>query len=408
MSPPNDPALQGKPLDDELDELQVEQATRWRLMLGRFADDHVGMGGFGPAGGLAGKGARGDLSGLLHEAAQMDRSLSYIYDREQAARSHRQAGGGGPGDLTVPAWLKGVRTLFPQEAVQVMEQDALSRYGLTELVTDPSLLREAQPSQDLLKAILQFKHLMTGDVLDAARDVAKAVVDELSDKLMNETGPALLGSTNPEQQRPVRTFQNTDWNKTIRRNLKHWDPDRERLIAERIYFKHRQKNKRAWRIIVAVDQSGSMTDSLIHASIMAGIFTRLPSVSVNLVLWDHRIVDVSDMAHDPLEVLMSTQLGGGTRMAPAMRYCADLIEEPERTIFVLLSDWYIWGEVDPCLAMAHELHEAGVVGIGLSALDSRARPVCDETFARKLAAVGWFVAALTPRHLAEHIGKLIA
>ena len=417
----DDPRRDPEQLDlFDADDVQVEQAMRWRLILGRFADTRLGydrLGGAGCCGGLGDGldgGAQGDgqgpsdLATLLSQARQMDLSLSYIYDREHASRSHRQAGGPGSQGLSVPAWLNGVRDLFPGEAVEVMEQDALTRYGLTELITDPEVLRKAQPSEELVKAILQFKHRMKGEVLEAAREIVKQLVERLAEKLMNDCSAALHGAADPWNRRPLRTFRNTDWKKTILKNLKNWDTERQRLIADRIFYHHRQKKNHSWNIVIAVDQSGSMTDSLIHSSVMAAIFATLPAVDVRLVLWDDRFVDVSDKVEDPLEVMMSCQLGGGTVMYPVMQYCAGLVTDPERTIFVLISDWYIWNEQKKCLALAHELHEAGVTCLGLSALDADCRPSYDEGFARRLAGCGWFVAALTPKKLAEHIGKLIA
>lgn len=391
------------------DAKQVEQAIRWRLVLGQFADEHLGFHRFTPGGGDGDEGESGgtDLADALHEAQQLDQPLNYIYDREHAQRLQRQAGGHGGDGLSVPAWLSRVRTLFPGEAVQVMEKDALHRYGLDELVTDAEVLRKQTPSQDLLKTILQFKHMMTGEVLVAARQIVKSVVDALRVTLENDCKPALHGAVDPLSP-PLRTFKNTDWRRTIRANLKHYDVDAERLVVDRIYYRNRQRRRSDWRIIIAVDQSGSMVDSLIHAAVMSAIFCGLPSVDVRLILWDHRIVDLSDSAHDPLEVLMATQLGGGTNLLPAMEYCADLITDPHRTLMVVISDWYLFGESKQVLAYAKKLAEAGVHGIGLNALDAECRPIFDEGFARRLAGCGWFVASLTPKRLAEHIGRLIA
>jgi len=399
----------------------VEQAMRWRLVLGRFADERLGFprlegacgtegaaegagGGEAEAGGAADAG----LARRLAEARSLEVPLEYLYDRAFAARGHRAAGTGPSQGLSVPMWLRGVRDLFPQEAVRVMEQDALRRYGLQELITDPDILRRAEPDEALLKTILQFKHLMQGEVLDVAREVVRTVVAQLSARLLTECTPSLRGPREPSARPPLRTFRNADWRKTVRRNLAHWDRDAARLVVERVYFHHRQRNHSPWHIILSVDQSGSMTDSLIHAAVMAAIFAALPAVTVSLVLWDTRVVDVSHLADDPLEVLMSCQLGGGTEMLPALTYCAGLVREPRRTLFVLVSDWYLGDNPAPCLAQAHALHEAGVRCIGLSALDATCRPVFDEHFARKLAGCGWFVAALTPRKLAEHIGRLMA
>lgn len=394
------------PTDDSR-EVQAEQAIRWRLVLGGFAEAHLGFDQIAAGGGGEGGAMNDDLAALLTEARSVDTPLSYIYDREHEQRAHRGGPGSG-GGLSVPMWLNKVRSLFPREAVQVMEQDALNRYGLKELVTDPEILRRSEPTEDLLKSILQFKHLMKGDVLDAAREVVDAVIAQLRAKLETECRPALHGPIDPLGRSPMRTFRNTDWRRTILRNLKNFDQERGRLVADRIYFKHRQRKRSDWRIIIAVDQSGSMTDSLIHSAVMAAIFAGLPSTQVHLVLWDHRLMDVTHLASDPLEVLMSCQLGGGTQMLPAMQYCAELITVPNRTIFCLLSDWYIFGEAQQCLEMAKSLTEAGVHGIGMSALDADCRPVFDERFAKQLAGCGWFVAALTPKKLAEHVGRMLA
>ncbi len=397
-------------MSDDPTARQVEQAIRWRLVLGRHADDQLGFDRLaGAQGGDRKAGAPGsELGDLLSEARQLETPLSYIYEREHAQRMHRRAGPGGGGGLSVPMWLGRVRTLFPREAIHVIERDALVRYGLHELVTDADVLRAAEPSEDLLRAILAFKHLMSGDVLTAARALVRQIVDQIADRLETETRPALYGPISPRHRSPVRSYKNADWKRTIRRNLKNYDRERGRIVADRIDFKHRQRRRSPWHIVVAVDQSGSMTDSLIHAAVMAAIMTRLPAVEVTLVLWDHRLVDLSHLADDPVEVLMSCQLGGGTRLLPALQYCAERVTDPRRTLMVLISDFYIWSERPESLALAKTLREAGVHGVGLTALDADARSAHDEQFARALADCGWFVAAMTPKMLAEHIGRVIA
>jgi hypothetical protein len=394
---------------------ELEAALRWRLVLGRYAEDNLGFDrlgqccrAVGEGEGAAGEAAGSGLRGLLDEGRTLDAPLNYIYDRAYAQRAHRAVGTGGSAGLSVPMWLSQVRELFPREAVQVLEQDALTRFGMTELVTDPEVLRRATPSEELLKAILQFKHLMNPEVLKAAKEVVREVVDKLREDLLKDCTAALHGVNDPEERPPQRTFRNTDWRKTVRRNLKHWDAERDRLVVERIYYRHRQRMKPGWRIIVSVDQSGSMLDKLLHSAVMAAIFTSLPAVSVHLVLWDTRIVDYTHIAHDPLEVMMSAQLGGGNDDQAALEYCAALITEPAKTILITISDWYICVPPKPLLALAQELHAAGVRCIGLSALDTDCRPVYNEEVARDLAAAGWYVAALTPRQLAERVGRLLA
>lgn len=372
---------------------------RWRLVLGRFAHSNLR-----PA--QPGDNPDGELAGRLAASEAMEKTLDFLYDREFAKRAHRAGPGSGDG-LSIPAWLSGVRRLFPQQAAEVLERDALHRYGLTELVTDPEVLSRAEPTTDLLKAIVQFKHLMKGPVLKVARQRVAEVVEKVRSQLETDTAPALYGPSQPMDQPPVRTFRNIDWHRTVRRNLKNWDTAQQRLVAERVSYRHRAHDRSRWRIVVSVDQSGSMTDSLIHSAVMAAIFARLPSVQVNLVLWDHRIMDCTELVSDPLEVLMNVQLGGGTDFLPALQYCSVLVEDPAHTILVVLSDFHIWGDREQSLELAADLTGAGVRAVGLCALDTDGRAVYDDRFANELADRGWFVAALTPRRLAEHIGSIV-
>jgi len=372
-------------------------ALRWRLVLGRAAEEPL------PHDSTAEKvnpdGAR--------ESGERDRALSALYDREQVARAHRLGGQGGGEGLVAPEWLRNVRQLFPREAGEGLEKDALVRYGLIELVTEPGVLRSLAPTQDLVKVILQYKDHMPPPVLAEARKIVRTVVDTMTDQLRRDTAPALSGASGRERGRPLRTFRNVDWRRTIRRNLRRWDPDRQRLVPDAVSWFHRQRARPRWRVIVAVDQSGSMLDSVIHASVLTAVLTGLPSVSVHLLLWDHRVVDLSAMAHDPLDVLFAAQLGGGTNLLPALRAAADLVTEPEHTVLAVVSDFHLHDEHSACLALAEELATAGVHGFGLCALDTAGRSVHDERFARALAGAGWWVGAVTPLKLAERLGPLL-
>jgi Mg-chelatase subunit ChlD len=240
-----------------------------------------------------------------------------------------------------------------------------------------------------------------------ARRIVRTVVDGLTDKLRRDTAPALSGASGREKGRPLRTFRNVDWRRTVRRNLRRWDRERQRMVPDSVSFFHRQRSRPRWRIVVAVDQSGSMLDSVIHASVMTAILSGLPSVSVHLLLWDHRVVDLTHLAHDPLDVLFAAQLGGGTNLLPALRAAADLVSEPERTVLAVISDFHLHDEATACLALAEELATAGVHCFGLCALDTDGRSVYDERFARALAGTGWWVGAVTPVKLAERLGPLL-
>jgi hypothetical protein len=105
-----------------------EAYARWRLILGRFAEGHLG------------NGIGGDAA-----YARMDAALEYLYSREYGKRGVRDAGGRAS-QLSVPGWIREVRDLFPRETVEIIERHALERYELTSLVTDPEVLRSMEPS----------------------------------------------------------------------------------------------------------------------------------------------------------------------------------------------------------------------------------------------------------------------
>lgn len=367
-------------------------AARWRLVLGRYAEEGL-PGSLGAGGGYA----------------RMDRILDHLYGREYEGRGLRGgAGGGGPSALAVPEWIREVRELFPQETCDVITRHALDRYGMTELVTDADTLRRLEPSYDLLKAVLTFRGLMQGEVLEVARRLVREVVEDLRRKLERDVRPALWGRVDRRRRTRLRSAKNLDAQRTIRANLRHWDARRRRLVVQDLFFRSRVQRHLPWHVIMAVDCSGSMVDSVIHSAVMASIFHALPSVQVKLVAFDTSVVDLSDAAADPAEVLMSVQLGGGTDIGGALGYCASLVTQPTRTILVLVTDFCEGGPLTPMLAAIRRLRGEGVRVLGLAALDAQATPAYDRAAAEACVEAGAEVAALTPRRLAEWVAKAIS
>src|SRR6266545_5427362 len=363
--------------------------ARWRLLLGRFADDSLGTA-------LAGKGREG--------YRRMDRVLEYLYGREYAGRGVREGSRGADlseSVLAVPEWLRDVRDLFPGDTAEVIERHALDRYGMTELVTDEEVLRKLEPSYELLKAVLTFRHLMEGKVLQTARQIVRKVVEELRRRLAKEVRPVLWGRLNRLRRSRLKVYRNLDWHRTIRANLKNYDRKRRRLILEALHFFSRVERHMPWHIILVVDCSGSMMDSVIYSAVMAGIFKGLPSLRVSLIAFDTSIIDLSDQVDDPTELLMSVQLGGGTDIGGALCYCETRVQNPQRTVVVLVTDFYEGGPATALLASIKRLREAGARVLGLAALDERAEPAYDRQMAERCVAAGAEVAALTPSRLAE-------
>lgn len=368
--------------------------ARWRLLLGRFADPTLGSS-------LDGRDAY----------RRMDRVLDHLYGREYGRRGDREGRRGAgldPSALTVPAWLQEVRALFPRETVEVLERDALMRYGMTELVTDPEVLRTLEPSYELLKAVLAFRGLMRGEVVELARALVRTTVAELRRRWESEVRPVLWGPLRRRERRPRGTAADFDGKRTIRTNLQRWDPTRRRLLAERLCFLSRARRHLPWHVILAVDCSSSMMDSVIHSAVMAGIFRGLPALTVSLVAFDTSVVDLTAHADDPVSVLMSVQLGGGTCIAGALTYCESLVTTPTRTILVLVTDFEEGGPREELLAAVKRIRESGVRLLGLAALGADAEPAYDRELASRCVAAGADVAALTPRGLAEWMARLLS
>jgi Mg-chelatase subunit ChlD len=373
-----------------------EQALiRWRLVLGRFADRSLGD------------------RGIDGKHRQMDRVLEYLYGREYTRRGVRSAPPGRGADLsqsvlTIPDWLGEVRELFPRETIEVIERHALERYGMTELVTDPGVLKTLEPNYELLKAVLTFRHRMRGPVLKIARGIVRKVIEDLRQKLAREIRMRLWGQLNRQRRSRLKIARNLDWQRTIRANLKHYDREQSRLVIESIYFSSRVERHMPWHIIMAVDCSGSMMDSVIYSAVMAGIFKGLPSLRVSLVAFDTAVVDLSEQVDDPTELLMSVQLGGGTNIAGALGYCETLVQHPHKTIVILVTDFCEGGAASALLAAIKRLLESGARVLGLAALDAKAEPAYDRQMAEQCVAAGAEVAALTPLRLAEWLAKVLS
>ncbi len=373
---------------------EIRRKLRWRLVLGAGTEDLLG--------------------GLPQEGswAEKEAALAYLYDREYGPgrNTRAQSGGAGtldPSNLSVPDWINAIHELFPQRVIERIEKDGLERYGLEEMVTNPALLARAQPSQTLLRAVLRTKHLMNPEVLALARMLVQKVVQALLEKLATQVQSPFLGA--PLRRRSyLKVAKNFDVATTLRRNLRHWDTESQRLILKEPYFHSRiKRHLYKWQILIIVDQSGSMVGSVIHAAVTAAIFFGIPALKTRLILFDTSIVDVTDYCTDPVETLMKVQLGGGTDIGQALAYAESRVENPRRTIIVLITDFFEGADTRVLLGATKRLVESGVQLLGLAALDANANPTYDRELAGRMANLGAHIGAMTPGELAEWVGEKV-
>ncbi len=347
-----------------------ERLRRWRLVLGRPAEASVGAGL-----------AEGDLG--------MDRVLEALYDGGE-----RKAGLGSsaPG---VARWLGDIRSYFPSSVVRVMQKDALERLGLQQMLLQPELLEAVEADVHLVATLLSLSRVMPQKTRETARAVVRKVGDELQRKLAQSTMQAVKGSlrqaTRSRRPRP----NEVDWDRTVRANLRTYDPERRSVVAEKLVGRGRRQSSLR-DIVLCVDQSGSMATSVVYSGIFAAVLASLRAVSTRMVVFDTSVVDLTEHLKDPVELLFGTQLGGGTDINRALAYCQQLITRPTQTVMVLVTDLYEGGNADEMLARARTLVQSGVSVVCLLALNDQGAPSYDTQHAAAFAALGIPTFACTP------------
>lgn len=367
-----------------------EGTRRWRLALGRYANQNLG-----------------DLG---KQDGQMDQTLDFLYGREYQDRGLEQDRGAGsldPTQMHALKWLGKAKGLFPHTVFETLQGHALDRYGLTDLLNDPQTLESLEPNQDLLKVLLGYHDRADPAIKDKLREVADRIIRDIMQRLRHDVMRAFSGSRNRFKRSNIPSAANFDWRSTLRENLKTYDPETGRIIAQTLRFNSREKRRLPWTVVLCVDQSGSMTDSVIHSAVMATILCGLPGITVKMVLFDTSIIDVSDKLSDPLDTLLSVQLGGGTNIGRAVTYCEDFIQDPERTVFALISDFAEGASPRVLFAALARMAEARVRMVGLVALDEQSAPYFDAQVAGKAADLGMHVGAMTPNKFADWLAEIM-
>ena len=348
---------------------EQERLRRWRLVLGKEAESE-------------------EQFQLDKQDLGMDRVLEALYDSERSA-------GLGSSSPNVARWLGDIRAYFPSTAVRVMQQDALERLELTQMLLEPEMLETVDADVHLVATLLSLSKVIPEKTKDTARQVVRKVVNELERKLANPLIQAVRGSLNRATRTHRPRANEINWDLTIRANLKHYLPEQKTVIAEKLVG-HRHKRSSLRDIVLCVDQSGSMAASVVYAGIFGAVLASIRAVSTRMVVFDTAVVDLTDDLQDPVDLLFGTQLGGGTDINRALAYCQQVITRPMQTILVLITDLYEGGNNQTMLRRAAELVESGVQVICLLALSDRGTPSFDQHNAAVLASLGIPSFACTP------------
>ncbi len=348
-----------------------DNLKKWRLILGKQADPQKEM----------------NLDGALQN---MDNILEALYGED----AERQ-GGLGSSAPNVNRWLGDIRKYFPSSVVQVMQQDAMDRLGLEQMLMEPEMLEALEPDINLVGTLLSLNKIMPSKTKETARKVVQKVVSELEKKINNPLREAIDGGMSRAVRNNRPTHQEIDWNRTIRLNLKHYQKEYKTIIPANIVG-YGKKGKALKNIILLVDQSGSMASSVVYASVFGAVMASLRSVKTHMVVFDTSVVDLTSELRDPVELLFCTQLGGGTDINGALAYTQSLIQNPSETILILISDLYEGGNQAKMLQRCQAIKHSGVQFITLLALSDQGASMFDKNNAGKLAALGIPSFACTP------------
>jgi Mg-chelatase subunit ChlD len=351
---------------------------RWRLVLGGQEADGLTTGD-------------GEAVVLSAEDARRDKALEDLYGVERNGR-----GGLGASSPRVARWLGDIRGYFPSSVVQVMQADAMDRLGLRQLLLEPEMLRTVQPDVGLVSTLLGLGRVIPEHSRETARAVVRQVTAQLEERLRARTVQAVSGALNRSARTRRPRHRDIDWNRTIAANLKNYQPAYRTVVPERLVGHARRSTEIQREIILCIDQSGSMAESVVYSSVFGAVLGSLRSVRTRMVVFDTEVVDLTDDLDDPVEVLFGVQLGGGTDINRALAYCQGHITRPDETILVLISDLCEGGVAEEMLRRAAAITGSGATMVALLSLSDSGHPTFNAGHAAALAGIGVPAFACTP------------
>lgn len=370
------------------------QLRRWRMVLGNPNADGTGV-------------------QLDADDKGIDAALGALYEFEHTGKfdyspERDRKGSGGKGSLSVAKWLGDIRKYFPQSVVKILQNDALKQPELQrKLMFEPEILEQATPDVHLVASLLELKKYIPAKTKQTARIVVQKVVDSLVEKLQQKTVAALSGAINKSIKNRRPKFSEIDWHTTILKNLKHYQRDYKTIIPE-IKIGYGRKNRRTVKdIILCLDQSASMATSIVYSGVFATVMASLPALRTHMIAFDTEIIDLTEQLSDPVELLFGIQLGGGTDINLALSYVQNIIEKPNDTILILISDLYEGGDIKGLYTRVEALRSAGVQIIMLLALNDDGAPSYDAQHARHFAALDIPIFACTPDIFPEMMAAAI-
>jgi hypothetical protein len=354
----------------------TERWRRWRLVLGPSAEP-------GPA----------DQS-LASLTNPLDREVDRLLDQLFSGDRTGSLAASSPHLIEL---LGDIRHYFPDAISRLIQREVIERIGFEGFLEDPRLLDVVVADATLLPHLISLAATLPVATRRTARELVRRVVTESLVRLRLPVEQAVYRYLARSSVRPPRRLSEIDWPRTIRANLRYFQPAYHTFIPVRRISRPARQLQRALRsITICVDLSRSMSGSTVYATIISSILASIPNLRTSLIAFDASVVDLTSQLDDPVDLLLGLNLGGGTDIRRALDYCRQLDFDRPGGIIFLISDLRDHSSEDDLLAAFQSLLTAGHRVVPILALNDDGREITPPPIATRLATLGLRSIVATP------------
>ena len=161
----------------------TQKLNRWRLILG--AESQKRLDGFGG-------------TELSQEEMLMDNALNAIYNdsNDTSSNGGGLTAGNGKSNPSIVKWLGDIRSLFDKELVVIIQNDAIERKGLKQLMFEPEILEQMEPDINLASAIMMLKDNIPKRSKESVRVFISKIVEAINKMLENDIRQSVVAALN--------------------------------------------------------------------------------------------------------------------------------------------------------------------------------------------------------------------
>ena len=367
---------------------EVEKLKRWRLILGKESEAKFdNMNDNSPL-------------RLSEKESAMDKALEEIYSSKRFGELGANAGKG-EAMPKASKWMGDIRSLFDKDIVKIIQQDAIERCGLKQLLLEPEVLEQMEPNIELASTILAIRSHVPEKSKDSVRLFIQKLVEQINKMLEGDIKRVIRAAMNRLEHSPIPSAAAIDFKYTINKNLKNYNKELNTIIPDKVFFFDRvaTSDSKKWTVILDVDRSGSMGESVIYCSVLSAILASIASIKTKVVVFNDDVINLTDQCSDPVDLLYGFEIGGGTDINKSVNYCQTLIENPSKTMMFMVTDLYENGNVGALLIRLRTLKDDGVTVVCLLAIGDSGKPFYNIDLAQKVSNLGIPCFACSPQKL---------